>query len=203
MPRKKKRLEFRSKRCEWRTECVETWKWPKHWEESKIIRRYTDISTYIPITSTRHPVWMIAICPLTSQIYRCFLPRFCPNLFRSHAVLQVRYWAALHTRGPTWVVLFLYLKEPNRFWIGHIKWWFSIRDECLKISIVFLLSVAFIHFKICVLFVILQFFVYLYVKLLNYVNKGNACSVDLLFAYLVAGSSATGFSFHFVFVLPW
>jgi len=83
------------------TEWMETWKWPKHWKESKTIRRYTDLSTYIPITTTQLPLWMIVFCPLTSLIYRCFLPRFCPNLFSSHAVSQVRYCAALPSRGPT------------------------------------------------------------------------------------------------------
>jgi len=104
------------------TQWLVIWKWPKHWKESKTIRRCTDLWTYITITSTQLQLEMIALCPLTSQIYRCFHPRFCPNLFSSHGVSQVRYCAALPSRGPTWLVLLSYLQEPIRFWIGCIKW---------------------------------------------------------------------------------
>jgi len=101
-------------------------------------------------------------------------------------------------------VLLSYLKEPNRFWIGCIKWWIW---ECFKISILFLPSVAFIRFKSCILFVILQLLFYLYANLLNYVNKEKAfilsyCGIDTC-AYLVA--TFPGFSYrlllHFVYVL--
>jgi hypothetical protein len=171
----RKRLQFRTKHCEWCDWVSGDMKMAETLKESEVVRRYTDLSTCIPITSTQLPLWMIAFCPLTSPIYRCFLPRFCPNLFSSHAVSQVRYCAALPSRGPTWLVLLSYLKETIRFRIGCIKWWIW---ECSKILMLLLPSVAFIQFRSYILFVILQYFFYLYVNLLNDVIKEKACSLS-------------------------